>query len=503
MVREDDTASGEKKQKNAVAGPTTLDLNATEVASESPATVAEGPSEAGATAAPVDAGPGEKSKSRPLQPKPLQPKPSKVDSPKADPWQVAPLQSEQPQPATVGTGTAKIDETKAEEIKAEETTAEETKAEKAMASEDKLKEPASDVRPAPKLDSSSAPPPPLPPPRSNMPIVVVALAGGIIGGALVLAAGAFNLVPLGKGGDGGLSARMTTAEQDIASTKTAIDQAVTRAAAAEDMAKTARDAASNAVNLAGDAQKAAAGASGTAPAGPSSDVAGLTERLAKAEAEIAALHQTAGQAAAASTTATQVQSDLQNTQKQLTALESASSAAANKAAAYAVALSQIAEAVGKGRPFAAELKTAASIGGNAEALAPLAAFADTGMPSTEMLASGFDAIKPQLIAAMTPKPAEAPAGSGMMDRLMASLGHIVTITKEGDGSSEDPTVPVQKVADALHNGDLAGAIAAFKAMPDTGQRVGAAWFKQASGVLDTLNLIKAETNTVLQKFSGQ
>ena len=336
-----------------------------------------------------------------------------------------------------------------------------------------------------------------------MPIVVVALAGGIIGGALVLAAGAFDLVPLGKGGDGGLSARMTAAEQDIASTKSAIDQAVTRAAAAEDMAKTARDAASNAVNLAGDAQKAAAGASGTAPAGPSSDVAALTERLAKAEAEIATLHQTAGQAAAASTTATQVQSDLQNTQKQLTALESASSAAANKAAAYAVALSQIAEAVGKGRPFAAELKTATSIGGNAEALAPLAAFADTGVPSTEMLASGFDALKPQLIAAMTPKPVEAPAGSGMIDRLMASLGHIVTITKEGDGSSEDPEVPVHKVADALHNGDLAGAIAAFKAMPDAGQRVGAAWFKQASGVLDTLNLIKAETNTALQKFSGQ
>ena len=293
------------------------------------------------------------------------------------------------------------------------------------------------------------------------------------------------------------------AEQVIASDKSAIDQAVTRAAAAEDMAKTARDAASNAVNLAGDAQKAAAGASGTAPAGPSSDVAALTERLAKAEAEIAALHQTAGQAAAASTTATQVQSDLQNTQKQLTALESASSAAANKAAAYAVALSQIAEAVGNGKPFAAELKTATSIGGNAEALAPLAAFADTGVPSSQMLATGFDAIKPQLIAAMTPKPVEAPAGSGMMDRLMASLGHIVTITKEGDGSSEDPAVPVHKVADALHNGDLAGAIAAFKVMPDAGQRVGAAWFKQASGVLDTLNLIKAETNTALQKFSGQ
>jgi len=200
---------------------------------------------------------------------------------------------------------------------------------------------------------------------------------------------------------------------------------------------------------------------------------------------------------------TQFQADLADTKKQLATLQASVVATPDRAAAYAASLSQLSQTVRDGKPFDAELKTAIGIGGKADAFAPLVPFAAAGMPSVDALAGSFDAIKPELVTAMTPKPAEAPANAGVMDRMMASPSRVVTVTREGDGSPNDPDVPIGKISLALHHGDLAAAIAAFKALPAPAQQAGATWLSQASGVLDALTLIKAESNAALQKFSGQ
>ena len=133
--------------------------------------------------------------------------------------------------------------------------------------------------------------------------------------------------------------------------------------------------------------------------------------------------------------------------QQIADLKTAVANTPDKAAAYAVALSQLGEAVRSGKPFTVELNTATALGGNADALAPLASLAQTGTPSVEALASSYEAVKPQIVAALTPKPADPPPDASMLDRLTSSLSGIVTTTPEGEVPASDPGWPAQKVAD--------------------------------------------------------
>ncbi|QEN89005.1 hypothetical protein FZC33_23065 [Labrys sp. KNU-23] len=343
--------------------------------------------------------------------------------------------------------------------------------------------------PPPRAESEFAPPPQ----RSGLSTLAAALAGGIAGGVLVLLAGALGVVPLGKGGgDDGLSSRLAIAEQEAAAARKTTDEAISRLTALETGAKATQEAANNALALAGEAQKSASAAGSTSAvpsAGP--DISGLTERLAKAEGEIATLGDGLRQVGTASNGLTE----------ELAQVKQAASATPDKAAAYAVALGQLSEAIRSGKPFATELQTATGLGGNAEALAPLANLASTGVPSIEALATSYDALKPQIEAALTPKPEPLSSDAGVMDRITASLGNIVTVTREGEGGDGDPVAAAEKVSKALHKGDLSAAITAFKAMPEAGQQAGAAWLTQATGAAEALALIKAQTGAALQKFS--
>ncbi|PRH86290.1 hypothetical protein C5L14_18835 [Labrys okinawensis] len=348
--------------------------------------------------------------------------------------------------------------------------------------------------PPPRHDPEISPPPVPSPPRSGLPVLAAALIGGIAGGVLVVLAGALGLVPLGKsGGDDGLASRLAIAEQDAAAARKSTDEALSRLAALEAGVKTTQEAANNALSLAGEAQKAASAAGSSAPASPSPgpDISGLTERLAKAEGEIATLGESLRQVGTAANGLSQEVAQVKQTV----------SATPDKAAAYAVALGQLSDAIRSGKPFATELQTATGLGGNAEALAPLASRASAGVPSVEALASSYDALKPKIEAALAPKPEPLSPDAGVMDRITASLGNIVTVTREGEGGDGDPVASAEKVSKALHQGDLPAAIAAFKAMPEAGQQAGAAWLREASATAEALALIKAQTGAALQKFS--
>jgi hypothetical protein len=436
MVRKDDTEGRPQRQKSAGLGPATLDLNAAEVASESSQPTTEGSSAA----------------SEPV---------------------IASLDS-----SSVATDTAHAAPTAG--------------LESAKPVRDAGRSPR-DV--PPELNGSD----PLPPTssRSGVSVILAAVVGGIVAGALILAAAAFGLISLGKGGaEDGLAPRLAAAEQDLASNKAAIDQALAKVNLVEASAKSAQDAATNALNLAGEAEKAAAANAGNeaAATAPTSvpDLSGIGDRMAKAETDVTALNDAMRQVNTATSSLAQ----------QVAALKSAAGSTPDKAAAYAVALAQLGDAIRSGKPFKAELDTATALSGNADALAPLANLAQNGTPSVESLASQFEAIKPQILAALTPKPA-ASAGTGVMDRWMASLGKVVTVTREGDVSASDPGWPAQQVSDTLRRGDLPSAIAAFKTMPEAGRQAGAAWLAQASGAATAFDLIKAQTGAALQKFTGQ
>lgn len=462
MAREDNTHDRPKKQKSAGLGPATLDLNATEV-SESPVA---SPTPAPETAAGTAAAPSvHEPAAEPTSEAVAGPEVPKAETPEAEA-----AASPSPWPSSTAAETPSSGDTPRTET---------------------VPPPEAAAVPPPSSRQAEAPPPPQPAPRSGMPALLAALAGGVAGGVLVLLAGALDLVPLGKsGGDAGLASRLAAAEQDAAAARKAGDQALSRLAALEAGAKATQETASNALSLAGEAQKAAGAAGSATPqAGP--DVSGLTDRLAKAEGEIATLGDGLRQVGGAANGLSQ----------ELAQVKQAVNATPDKAAAYAVALGQLATAIQSGKPFTGELQTASGLGGNAEALAPLAKLADTGVPSVEALATSYDALKPKIEAALTPKPEPLASDAGVMDRITASLGNIVTVTREGEGSDGDPSAVAEKVSKALHNGDLTQAIAAFKAMPEAGQQAGAAWLTQAAGAAEALALIKAQTGAALQKFS--
>lgn len=466
MAREDSTQGRPKKQKSAGLGPATLDLNATEVV-ESPAA---------STAPPTEAAGEETSASSPESAAETQSAAGEAAKTE-DTGPGAAAEAGEAAGSTIWTRPSGDGEQASGDTPRTETVAEPEAA-----------------APPPRSDPEFTPPPPSPPPRSGLSTLAAALAGGIAGGVLVLLAGALGLVPLGKGGgDDGLASRLAIAEQEAAGAKKTSDGVLDRLAALETGVKTTQEAANNALSLAGEAQKAASAAGSSTPAAPSPglDISGLTERLAKAEGEIATLGDGLRQVGTAANGLSQEVAQVKQTV----------SATPDKAAAYAVALGQLSEAIRSGKPFANELQTASGLGGDAGALAPLASLAAAGVPSVEALATSYDALKPQIEAALTPKPEPLSPDAGVMDRITASLGNIVTVTREGEGGDGDPVASAEKVSKALHKGDLPAAITAFKAMPEAGQQAGAAWLTQATGAAEALALIKAQTGAALQKFS--
>ena len=107
----------------------------------------------------------------------------------------------------------------------------------------------------------------------------------------------------------------------------------------------------------------------------------------------------------------------------------------------------------QGQPYAAALQ-AATPGADAARVAPLQAFAATGIPTTEALGRELLALLPKL----TPPPAAAATttGTGIIDRLQAGAAKLVKIERSDAVGSASGAV-VTRAADAARRGDLASA----------------------------------------------
>ena len=500
MDNDDDTMSGRKKPKGSLTPPPTLDLSASEVVVEgtTPAEPApEGaepshvPVEAAENAAlPVDARADETS-----------PPPADGSAGETSPPVVEPAA---PEPPPWGTP---IPEAVASETVAPETSAEEKP----------VPEPALTDTAVPRLDVFDEPPAK---PASALPVLAAALIGGVAGGALMLGVALWGLLPGSKtetpatDASAALAPRLAGIEQDIAATRKIADDTASRIAAVESAAKAASDTATSAVNLAAEAKSVATqatdkiaqlppGAGAPTQGAPAAavDLSPLTSRLAKAEAAAQALQ--AALAPLDDKTAAAA-SGLAEAGKRLDAVEKSLAAGpSDKTAAYVVALAGIGEALREGRPFAPELAAASAIGGRADALAPLAPLASKGSASVATLSSQFEALAPKLVEALTPKAAEPPPDAGVVDRFWFSIVNSGTVTREGEALPGEPGQPVREIGDRIRRGDLAGAVEAFRALPEAARKVGADWLAQASAALDAQALIRTETAATLQKLSKQ
>ncbi len=314
------------------------------------------------------------------------------------------------------------------------------------------------VLPTEALPQEFAPPPaPRPQRRFGLPAVALAgLVGGGVGAGLVLLglrlAGPDDAARLAE-----LSRRIETLQTQSAAlpNRAALEAIDRKASAAVDSAARADAAAqSNASRLAELAKAVPAVASGDAAA-----LAGVTEKIERADSN----------AAAARNTAAEIERRLGEAGQRLASVESAAKSAQlpNRqalAAARIVLAERIRDAIASGRPFQQDIAALAAGGIPAGELTALDAVAAKGTATGEALLAQFRSHR-ALFARES-----APAASGWQDKLLGLASRIVTIRPVGDTGADDPaTLPI-RLENALVKNDIATAATLWAQLPEPARR---------------------------------
>jgi hypothetical protein len=105
-------------------------------------------------------------------------------------------------------------------------------------------------------------------------------------------------------------------------------------------------------------------------------------------------------------------------------------------------------AVRHGDPYAAELTAAKSLSPNADALKPLDAFAETGVPSPPLLSRELLALVPRLAPSV---PESETTGTSIVDRLKAGAAKLVKVERTDAVGSDRSAVVARATAAALRN----------------------------------------------------
>ncbi len=113
-----------------------------------------------------------------------------------------------------------------------------------------------------------------------------------------------------------------------------------------------------------------------------------------------------------------------------------------------------------------------------KALETLAAHADKGLPTTASLAARFAPLARAAVQA-----AAVPADGGVVDRLLAEAGNLVTVRPVGDVEGDDVAARVARAEERLGRGDLAGAVAEVAALSGPAVDVLGAWRADAEARL--------------------
>jgi hypothetical protein len=175
-------------------------------------------------------------------------------------------------------------------------------------------------------------------------------------------------------------------------------------------------------------------------------------------------------------------SDLDALASRIMALESAVKGLAaatvpvDRAARLTVAAEALRATVERGAPYQPELASLRALGVDQKATAPLEPFAASGVPSAAALARELDALTPALQQASEPEPSDAT----FLGRLKANAEKLVRITPAGTPAGNDPAAVLARIRfDAAH-GDIAAALTAIDALPDSAKSLTAAWSKKAA-----------------------
>ncbi len=202
--------------------------------------------------------------------------------------------------------------------------------------------------------------------------------------------------------------------------------------------------------------------------------------------------------------------ELDTLQKRIAALEQsaklaradiAKASSADFSARLALSAAALRDAVTSGAPFADELAAVKQLGGDDKALAPLAPFATTGVPTAPALAQELHALLPAMLQISG---AAAPEG-GFLERLQANAGKLVRIRPVTAPTGDEPSAVLARIEIDTAKADIAAALSDLGKLDSATRAPAQAWTAKAQARQAALAAAKqyaAETARALGSKAG-
>jgi len=202
--------------------------------------------------------------------------------------------------------------------------------------------------------------------------------------------------------------------------------------------------------------------------------------------------------------------ELDTLQKRIAALEQsaklaradiAKASSADFSARLALSAAALRDAVTSGAPFADELAAVKQLGGDDKALAPLAPFATTGVPTAAALAQELHALLPAMLQIYG---AAAPEG-GFLERLQANAGKMVRIRPVTAPTGDEPSAVLARIEIDTAKADIAAALSDLGKLDSATRAPAQAWTAKAQARVAALAAAKqyaAETARALGSKAG-
>jgi len=312
--------------------------------------------------------------------------------------------------------------------------------------------------------------------------LLACLLAGLLGGAAAGAAAAWLLLPppatSPPGDTGALSARLSELERAVDAVRTAPAPAPT-----------------SQVDL-GPLEARIA----TLESRPEIDLRPMEQRLSALESRPAS---TSEAIPAPATPATDLTPRLEATERQLDAIAERLKANAPREGeaariALVLAVAELGEVVRSGAPYVSQMQAVESLLGPARAVAqPLAATAETGVPTPASLQERFPAIARGVMTA-----AASGDGEGWLDHVRARLASAVVVRRTGDVAGDTPEALVARAEAKLRQNDAAGAAAEIGKLTGRPAEAAADWLSAARALTRAEATLAALKRHAVQAAGG-
>ncbi|WP_428687067.1 hypothetical protein [Roseibium sp.] len=219
-----------------------------------------------------------------------------------------------------------------------------------------------------------------------------------------------------------------------------------------------------------------------------------TETLASLSADIKSMG-TANSAALED-----IRAELDALSKRLASVEATmGDATARETAARALSVSALKSAVDSGRSYETELAAVKAGLPTDIDLTALEAHAASGVEPVSVLIAQFPPVARSVYQTFS----EPDREGDVLDSFLASAKSLIAVRGPGDADGTGPEAALRRMENAVSAGDLSGALAAYKDLPETARTVASDWAARAQARVEVDALTEKASKEVLNALAGK